>query len=299
MLLLEEPEKKQVPVPPQMPKDANLLQQVKSQEEAAGNLNKALVINAIFSYLFNSVMSMVWSATNILQVITLYPLVQLTYTQSNISLFSQINKIVTFDLIPEEIMNTVRDFIFTMPSDVPFSTGFHELEFESGYIIVNFFTQFIILLYFGAIYSTAYFVSQLSFSIRWKDRMKSFYERVNAFYLKVFLEVSLELSIISLIELIMRQADTRIEKFSYLVSLSAIGLYLALLVYGYYLTTYRIYFINNHLYPTFNNRWSILWQDLHVHIDRHPYFYLVFLLRRLFLSCLLCSIAIYSIPPQA
>lgn len=68
-----------------------------------------------------------WSAANILQIITLYPLVELKYSANTIDMFSMVNKLVTFELIPEDITNAVRDFFFVMPSDVPFNQGFLDL----------------------------------------------------------------------------------------------------------------------------------------------------------------------------
>lgn len=78
-------------IPKQLPSDPVLLEKIEQQKEAADTLNSALMYQFVLTYLMKAAMSQVWSAANILQVITHYPLVDLNMAADSIDLFQQIN----------------------------------------------------------------------------------------------------------------------------------------------------------------------------------------------------------------
>ena len=101
----------QVKIPIQQRTDEASVTEMKSQRRTTETLNNALVLNALLSYAFNSVMGLVWSAANILQVITLYPSIDVTFSPNTIEMFSSIYNVVSFDLLPWVIMGPIQNFV--------------------------------------------------------------------------------------------------------------------------------------------------------------------------------------------
>ena len=80
------------------------VKQTASQTQAMNNLIVASLFNVVLAYLMNSAMSLVWSATNTLQLVTHFALISLVrYPSCTTNMFEAILKIVTFELIPESI----------------------------------------------------------------------------------------------------------------------------------------------------------------------------------------------------
>jgi len=71
-----------------------------------------------------------------LQIITLYPLIEVTFATNTIEVFNAIYTVVSFEIIPWSIMGPIMEFCLgEYPSDIPFNAGFARLDFETGYIL--------------------------------------------------------------------------------------------------------------------------------------------------------------------
>ena len=145
-------------------------------------------------------MSQVWSAVNILQITTLLGFIGAKLPACLTDLLIQIYKIVTFELIPEDYYQPVAEAILPMPSDIAFSAQFIVFEEELGYIIYAMFLPFFGILYFTLFYLANYIL----FKITKKKKYYAKYQKIYGFYVRTFVELSLELTFLGLVELVMR-----------------------------------------------------------------------------------------------
>ena len=82
--------------------------------------------------------------------------------------------------------------------------------------------------------------------------MKSELEVVYSFYLRLLMELSLEIGICSMVEISMKQVNTGLEKLSYLISLSSLAGIIYFIYHCDKMITKNSYKINNVKYPAFN-----------------------------------------------
>ena len=91
-----------------------------------------------------------------------------------------------------------------MPSDIAFNNGLASLDFETGYMVMSLFPTLFII-----------FVATLNFIAKWvatktciskkrKRILRGELEGVYAFYMRLLIELSLEIGICSMVELSMR-----------------------------------------------------------------------------------------------
>ena len=112
------------------------------------NLIVASLTNVILAYVMNSAMSQVWSATNTLQLITHFALINLVkYPSCTINTFEALIKIVTFELIPESIYDPYRSMILKLESDISYSEKFLFLEYGTGFILHSMFMVFVVVFF--------------------------------------------------------------------------------------------------------------------------------------------------------
>ena len=108
-------------------------------------MQNAMILNGVISYFANFAMGQIYSAANILQVISHMGFINGKIPACLLDFLTTIHAIVTFELVPEEYLDLVSDFIFNLPSDIPYMTHFVEYKQESGYILKSmFFPLFII-----------------------------------------------------------------------------------------------------------------------------------------------------------
>ena len=89
------------------------------------NLIVASLFNVVLAYLMNSAMSLVWSATNTLQLVTHFALISLVrYPSCTTNMFEAILRIVTFELIPQNIYAPLQELMLDLPSDIGYSDKF-------------------------------------------------------------------------------------------------------------------------------------------------------------------------------
>jgi len=104
------------------------------------------IINFLIAFSLGALLLYVWSIANVLQLITLYPVLDIPLHSNTSDLFAKINKLVSFDIMPEELQNYMIEFLMDLPSDIPYYSRFADLGFETGYILATLFSQFIILI---------------------------------------------------------------------------------------------------------------------------------------------------------
>ena len=253
----------------------------------------------VLSYAFNTVISQVWSVANILQVITLYPLIQVNFSSNTIEMFNAIYVVVSFDIVPWIIMGPIQGFfIGNFPSDIPFNSGFNRLGF-SGYLAVNLFSATFV--------ATLYFLSYIYNFVRFKyckcskrETRKEHLEKfkgVYAFLFRFWIEMSLEVGLCSMIELSMKQVGSGKEMASYFISIILLSGTFYGLLHLRKLVTQSFHKIENDNYPKFNMIYGELFADLKLHKDQPPVFNLVFMVRRLFYSAIVVVPSLFEIPP--
>ena len=104
-----------------------------------------MLVNIVITYLMNAVMSQVWSAANILQIIAFMSVIKMKFPSSSVELFEMILGLVTFDIIPEEFYEPIRDSIFTLPSDIFYYQQIQDAGIQTGYILIESFMTFVLL----------------------------------------------------------------------------------------------------------------------------------------------------------
>lgn len=116
---------------------------------------------------------------------------------------------MTFDLIPEEYVEPVAEKVLQLPSDYAFSEEFINFGEESAYILMLMFLPFATI-----ILTTLYYLSLLLFyklakalnicKNRRRKAKQSFFD-IYSFYTRFLMEMSLEFSVLGLVELVVRQ----------------------------------------------------------------------------------------------
>ena len=154
---------------------------------------------------------------------------------------------------------------------------------------------FIVLLntiFYCLLYLIFYVTKTFGIFPRIKRRTKEKLVGRHGFYVRLLIESSLELIICILVEIFMKQTNTRFEIFSYFVSVSMFIIFVATVkIINEVLNNMNLYKMNNYEeFPIFNLRYSALWEDLKTNAVT-PKFQLYFVIRRLLIA------SIIVIPP--
>ena len=146
-------------------------------------------------------------------------------------------KLVSFELLPEDTYGPVADEILQLPSDVAFSTEFVVFNTETGYILCNLFLPLAMILCFTLQFLMYYLLYYVTKSLAiCKKRRKSWranYRKAPGFYIRSFIELSLELSLLSIVELVMRQIEEWNERLSFFVGAMGFMLVMIFIVVVY------------------------------------------------------------------
>lgn len=235
------------------------------------NLIVASLFNVVLAYLMNSAMSLVWSATNTLQLVTHFALISLVrYPPCTTNMFEAIIKIVTFELIPESIYAPLQDLLLDLPSDIGYSDKFLFLGYETGYILSSMFMMTLIVILTSISYCAYYGVYLLTKTYdifpQIKKKVKAKLVERHGFYIRLLIESSLELIICFLTEMVMKQSSTSFERFSYFTSVFMIIIYIMFFrLISEVLDQSNLMKLNNEKeFPIFNLRYSALWEEIKV-----------------------------------
>ena len=126
-----------------------------------------------------------------------------------------------------------------LPSDIPYTEQFAEIGIETGYILSNCFSQIVIV-----ICGTFYFIfqkckSQKKCNKRKKQRKLARKKLKKSFdyYIRIIIEVSLDIALIGLIEILMKIHNTVWEKISFFTSVILLRVLFGLVITAYELVT--------------------------------------------------------------
>lgn len=174
-----------------------------------------------------------------------------------------------------------------MPSDVPYTQSFSDIDYETGYFLVLLFSQIVLVSLCIINFLVSYLLYKACPRGKMKKLFKARYKEYLPFFQRLFIELSMELSVISLVEIIMRQTATTLERVSYFCSVANLTLVILVPVWVQFVMSYNFYKIHNPAYPEFNATWGVFWEDLKLIYESTPNFYLAFVLRRFVYSLLL------------
>ena len=241
-------------------------------------------------------MSQVWSAMNALQVIVYLIFLPIKFPSATVELFNHIYNLVTFDIVPEQIADPIRQFIINPPSDIIFAPTFSKMN-VSGYIVINMFLPllfFVIYLFLVVLHYINYNITKrihcrsqcLEKFIRKSEKYsKEVIDGIYNFLIRTLIELSLEISVSSLIEIIMKQSITNTERISYTISLVLLTLLItSTIAFTILIYTNNFKIMNPQLYPSFHQKYDVLWSDLKVKQDLNPTFMILFMIRRFLLA---------------
>lgn len=159
------------------------------------------------------------------------------------------------------------------------------------------FSQILLISYFTIVYVVQFGLSRFSKDKERRKRMKKKVRGSYQFYMKVFVELALDLAINGVIEVIMKQTTSPIERLSYFISVVMLITYVWLMVNGLYHVVINIDKINSPEHKAFNNRWGVLWEDLRAHKDHYPVFNIYFMFRRLVFTLIVVMRAYFQVKP--
>lgn len=210
-------------------------------------------------------------------------------------MLDNIYTLVSFELIPEEISGRLRDFIINLPSENSFAPTFLMMDI-SIYIVANIFLPlfciFIYLLLLIFHYLNYWLIKSYAHKFKILNRMRKYSKEVidgkYNFMIRTFIELSLDISVCALIEIIMRQNLYFGDRVSFFISFCLLLTLIMLTVYFYLLITYNTIKINYpEVYEKFHEKYNVLWDGLRSHIDSPPMFFIVFIVRRFTLAVML------------
>lgn len=117
---------------------------------------------------------------------------------------------------------------------------------------------------------------------------------VHTYLIRTFIELSLDISVCSLIELIMRQTVTISEQISFFISVSLIVL-LGLLTLTFYVLILNNNFkiMNPKMFERFHEKYGVLWDGLKVKQDHDPIFNIYFIIRRFLFAFTITYLLLY------
>ena len=115
----------------------------------------------------------------------------------------QIYRVVTFEMIPEEVIEPIAEKVLQLPSDISYNLEFINLNEESSYIIFTMFMPICVViiftLYFLANYCIYRYAKAMDFMPERRINFKRRYLEAYSFYPRTLIELSLELSALGLV----------------------------------------------------------------------------------------------------
>lgn len=180
-----------------------------SQEKTTNGLIAVSLTNVVLAYLMNSAMSKIWSATNTLQLMSQFALISLVkYPSSTTNMFEAIIKIVTFELVPEEYYEPLKEALLDLESDMPYANEYPFLQFETGFILSSMFTAFVILFVITVLYCVQYllYICMKHYNIcpEFQEKLQAKLVKRHGLYMRFLIESSMEIFVCTLVEVMMR-----------------------------------------------------------------------------------------------
>ena len=217
-------------------------------------------------------------------------------SESTLEFYNVIISVVTFDILPDEAQEYLINLAFDLPSDIPYSERFVIMGYETGYIFKNIFCGF---LFFAIGIMTKLFQFIVSKCHCKPDKRKHYGKKASQVYgmsIKFVIELSLDIAIAGVCELILKQNTTPSEKASYYTSLCL----LTILAYGIFhvkeLIYQNIFKIRNPLlFPSLHTKWSVLWEDLRLS-HTLPIFNIFFIIRRITYALIIVLSPLINLP---
>ena len=160
-------------------------------------------------------------------------------------------------------------------------------------MIISLFPSLFIVFLVTINFACKFLLSKVLRSQQKRRKMKEELEVVYSFYLRLLIELSLEIGICSMVEISMKQVKTVPEKISYFFSLSSLVGIILFIKHCDKMITKNFYKINNIKYPAFNLYWGELWADLKL-TRTFPKFNLIFMYRRLAYSAIIVIPALFD-----
>lgn len=123
-----------------------------------------------------------------------------------------------------------------------------------------------------------------------KEVIEGFHE----FMTRTFIELSLDISVCSLIELLMRQTLQMTEIISYTISV-ILSLSLVLLTISFYILIKNnpIKISEPKIYERFNQKYAVMWDGLKVGPNKSPIFNILFIIRRIAIGWVIVYLLLY------
>lgn len=235
-------------------------------------MNNALLANVFVSFSMRGLMSQVYSITNTLQVITHYPLIGITFSSSTTDFYMVIISVVSFDIMPEELQNLILNKLFVFPSDIPYNEKFTMMDYQVSYLLALLISPIIITLLGILKCFIHYLLSKLFKDPKQKKKHAEAAGQVYGFVMRIFIELSLDIGVLSMIELLMRQTDLFWEKVSFTLSFVLLHFLVFGTIHCFLLIQNNILKIQNpSLFPDFHKKYSVLWEDQKV-FKHMPYY---------------------------
>lgn len=207
-------------------------------------------------------------------------------------MFEAIIKIVTFEFVPEEYYEPLKEALLDLESDIPYASEYPFLQFETGFILSSMFTAFVILF----VFSTSFFVMYLLHTCmnrngvcaQFQDKLKTKLSSRYSLYLRFLIESSMEIFVCTLVEMMMRQTSNKYELLSYFTSV------ILIVLYGFFfrhmlevLHEENLHKLENKEFPIFNQINGALWTNLRIRRYDPPSYYIFFMLRRLIVAVII------------
>ena len=247
------------------------------------------------SFITGGSIELMWSLANTLQIVYYFGVLDLNYTPELLATFSYM-KYSNFD---NPVFEFIRDKLSSAFSFVQASlpSGFSSLGYSSVSVIINFFDKLIVICLM-ALFTTIIFLIFLKLKnksnkfanfIKRKD-IKLRYEGLSRFFMELFLN----LSVVSIINLLYGNFRTIFSAISF-----SISIHLTLTTFymiGYCLAYPVIYYSSIWNHPDIHERHCLLFLEFNQDKQKNLYFYFYFILHRYFFAILL--VCMYNYPVQ-
>ena len=231
-----------------------------------------------------------------LQLISFYPLLELPFSSNNINFFYTLHRIVTFDFLPDALKRQMTTVWFDFPRDITFTPRYKFFGYQHGQVIAVLLAP-LWFIFFASLYFLTHYLRYL---IAKDDTVKAELKKKLAiaprFYLRVYLELSLPILIISLPEAIMKQSSTGWETVSYLLSMALLFVIARSIkiLWKFINKNYRKIKLKRN--KEFNLKWEILFKEF---TFKHgpPIFPVLFLVRRIAVAVVIVLLPLMGVHP--
>lgn len=105
-----------------------------------------------------------------------------------------------------------------LPSDIPYSERFNTMSYSSGYILALMLSPLLLMLFGTFKCFIDYLLSKLHKNSEKKKKYAASAGQIYGFWLRMLFELSLDISIIGLLEITMQQTTYKWEKISFCIS---------------------------------------------------------------------------------